>query len=111
MRIHILRKGRRDLGTRIPAAAKNKLSRVFPPSRNSKARIAFMDDEDFIRRTLELAQQGLGLTSPGAMVGAVIVRDGQVIGEGFYTYDLVRHAEIIALEQAGEAARGATMYT
>src|SRR6058998_2654822 len=70
-----------------------------------------MNDLTYMRRALDLADQGAGLTSPGAMVGAVIVRDGQVIGEGFYTYDLVRHAEIIALEQAGEAARGATMYT
>src|SRR5206468_7496911 len=60
---------------------------------------------------LELAEHGAGLTSPGAMVGAVIVKDGAVIGEGFYTWDGVRHAEIIALEQAGAAAGGATVYT
>ena len=70
-----------------------------------------MSDELYIRRSLELAEQGLGLTSPGAMVGAVIVRDGMVVGEGFYTYDAGRHAEIIALDQAGTAARGATVYT
>src|SRR5207247_9360018 len=58
-----------------------------------------------------LAEQGAGLTSPGAMVGAVIVKDGTVIGEGFYMWDGIRHAEIIALEQAGAAARGATLYT
>src|SRR5262249_34000348 len=44
-------------------------------------------------------------------VGAVIVNDGQVVGEGCYTYDGIRHAEVIALEQAGEKARGATVYT
>jgi len=70
-----------------------------------------MTDETYIRRSLELAEKGLGLTSPGAMVGAVIVKDGQIIGEGFYTYDGVRHAEVVALEQAGAAARGATVYT
>jgi diaminohydroxyphosphoribosylaminopyrimidine deaminase/5-amino-6-(5-phosphoribosylamino)uracil reductase len=70
-----------------------------------------MSDEDCIRQTLELAKQGLALTSPGVMVGAVIVKDGRIVGEGFYTYDGVRHAEVIALEQAGEAARGATVYT
>src|SRR5262245_34556555 len=70
-----------------------------------------MDDETYIRRTLELAQKGRGLTSPGAMVGAVIVKNGQIISEGFYTYDGVRHAEVIALEQAGDAARGAIVYT
>jgi diaminohydroxyphosphoribosylaminopyrimidine deaminase/5-amino-6-(5-phosphoribosylamino)uracil reductase len=45
------------------------------------------------------------------MVGAVIVKDGKVVGEGFYTYDGVNHAETIALKQAGAAARGATVYT
>src|SRR6059036_1691383 len=70
-----------------------------------------MNDTAYIRRTFELAEQGAGLTSPGAMVGAVIVKHGAVIGEGFYTWDGVRHAEIIALEQAGAAAGGATVYT
>ena len=70
-----------------------------------------MDDLTYIRRALELAEKGAGLASPGAMVGAVIVTNGEIIGEGFYTYDGVRHAEIIALEQAGAAARGATVYT
>src|SRR5215468_6431905 len=70
-----------------------------------------MDDETYIRRTLELAEKGRGLTSPGAMVGAVIVKDGRIVGEGFYTYDGIRHAEKIALQQAGDAARGATVYT
>jgi diaminohydroxyphosphoribosylaminopyrimidine deaminase/5-amino-6-(5-phosphoribosylamino)uracil reductase len=70
-----------------------------------------MDDETYIRRTFELAEKGLGLTSPGAMVGAVIVKDGRIRGEGFYTYDGIRHAEVLALEQAGDAARGSTVYT
>src|SRR3989441_8867115 len=70
-----------------------------------------MNDLTYMRRALDLADQGAGLTSPGAMVGAVIVKDGAVIGEGFYTWDSIRHAEIIALEQAGAAARGATVYT
>lgn len=70
-----------------------------------------MDDSTYIRRTLELAQRGAGLTSPGAMVGAVIVKDDRIIGEGFYTYDGLHHAETIALKQAGAAAHGATVYT
>jgi diaminohydroxyphosphoribosylaminopyrimidine deaminase/5-amino-6-(5-phosphoribosylamino)uracil reductase len=70
-----------------------------------------MSDEQYIRRALELAGKGEGLTSPGVMVGAVIVKEGHVIGEGFYTYDGVRHAEVMALEQAGAAARGSTVYT
>jgi diaminohydroxyphosphoribosylaminopyrimidine deaminase/5-amino-6-(5-phosphoribosylamino)uracil reductase len=67
--------------------------------------------QDYIRRTLELAEKGVGLTSPGVMVGCVIVKDGRIVGEGFYTYDGIRHAEVIALEQAGPAARGSTVYT
>jgi len=70
-----------------------------------------MTNENYIRRTLELAEKGRGLTSPGAMVGAVIVKDRLIVGEGFYTYDGIRHAEVIALEQAGESARGSTVYT
>jgi len=65
----------------------------------------------FARRSLELAQQGGGLASPNPLVGCVIVsRDGRVVGEGSYTFDGVTHAEVIALEQAGEASRGGTAY-
>lgn len=70
-----------------------------------------MDDTIYIRRTLQLAEKGAGLTSPNPMVGAMIVKDGRVLGGAFYTYDGLKHAEIIALEQAGTAARGATVYT
>jgi diaminohydroxyphosphoribosylaminopyrimidine deaminase / 5-amino-6-(5-phosphoribosylamino)uracil reductase len=70
-----------------------------------------MSDLTYMLRALELAEQGVALASPGAMVGAVIVKNEQVIGEGFYTYDGIRHAEILALEQAGSAAREATVYT
>ncbi len=55
--------------------------------------------------------QGIGLTSPNPCVGAVIVDDnGNVVGSGSHTYDGVKHAEILAIEQAGEKARGATLY-
>ena len=67
-------------------------------------------DQAFLRRALELAQTGEGLTSPNPMVGAVVVRDGRICGEGSYTYDGLRHAELLALEQAGDAARGSTLY-
>jgi diaminohydroxyphosphoribosylaminopyrimidine deaminase/5-amino-6-(5-phosphoribosylamino)uracil reductase len=69
------------------------------------------DDSTWVRRALELAEKGAGLTSPGVMVGAVVVKDGVVVGEGFYTYDGVRHAEVTALEKAGAEARGSTVYT
>ncbi|HUJ96417.1 MAG TPA: bifunctional diaminohydroxyphosphoribosylaminopyrimidine deaminase/5-amino-6-(5-phosphoribosylamino)uracil reductase RibD, partial [Terriglobales bacterium] len=68
-------------------------------------------DELYLRRALDLARQGIGLTSPNPAVGAVIVDDsGKVLGEGFHTYEGVKHAEILALEQAGQNAGGATLY-
>jgi diaminohydroxyphosphoribosylaminopyrimidine deaminase / 5-amino-6-(5-phosphoribosylamino)uracil reductase len=67
-------------------------------------------DAVFMDRALELAARGIALTSPNPLVGAVLVRDGQVVGEGFHTYDGLRHAEIVALQAAGESARGATLY-
>src|ERR1700757_1146186 len=67
-------------------------------------------DAAFMDRALALAARGVALTSPNPLVGAVLVRDGRVVGEGFHTYDGVRHAEIIALEAAREFAKGATLY-
>ena len=68
-------------------------------------------DEDFLRRAWELARQGIGLTSPNPNVGAVIVDEhGEVVGSGTHRYDGVKHAEVLALEQAGAKARGATLY-
>ena len=69
-----------------------------------------MIDTDYMRLALDLARKGKGLTSPGAMVGAVVVNDAKIVGEGFYTYDGVQHAEILALQQAGTSARGSTVY-
>jgi diaminohydroxyphosphoribosylaminopyrimidine deaminase / 5-amino-6-(5-phosphoribosylamino)uracil reductase len=68
-------------------------------------------DEFFLQRALDLARQGVGLASPNPHVGAVIVdAQGSIVGTGTYTYDGVKHAEILALEQAGESARGSTLY-
>ena len=64
----------------------------------------------FYERALELAERGRGKTGHRPVVGAVVVRDGEIVGEGWYEDALVRHAEPIALEQAGEKARGATLY-
>ena len=62
-------------------------------------------------RALELAQQGVGQVSPGPLVGCVIVSaSGEVVGEGFYVFEDVKHAETIALASAGEKARGGTAY-
>jgi diaminohydroxyphosphoribosylaminopyrimidine deaminase/5-amino-6-(5-phosphoribosylamino)uracil reductase len=59
---------------------------------------------------LALARRGEALAGPNPMVGAVLVRRGHIVGEGFHSYDGLRHAEIIALAAAGKAARGATLY-
>src|SRR6266545_3867320 len=68
-------------------------------------------DEKFLRQALELARRGIGLTAPNPNVGAVIVNNrGEVVGTGTHTYDGVKHAEVLALEHAGEKARGATLY-
>jgi diaminohydroxyphosphoribosylaminopyrimidine deaminase / 5-amino-6-(5-phosphoribosylamino)uracil reductase len=61
-------------------------------------------------RALTLANRGLALAHPNPRVGAVIVKNGKVVGEGFHTYDGLIHAERIALERAGAKARGATLY-
>src|SRR5580704_855336 len=63
-----------------------------------------------MKRALELAASGAGAVSPNPMVGAVIVRDGEVVGEGHHLFHLVRHAESYALDAAGDRARGATLY-
>jgi diaminohydroxyphosphoribosylaminopyrimidine deaminase/5-amino-6-(5-phosphoribosylamino)uracil reductase len=64
----------------------------------------------FMQHALALARKGTGLTSPNPMVGCVIVREGQIVGEGFHQYEWRDHAEIVALKSAGEKARGATLY-
>ncbi len=69
-------------------------------------------DLRMMQRALALSARGIGQVSPSPLVGCVITReaDGAVLGEGFYLYDKVKHAETIALEHAGEFAHGATAY-
>jgi len=68
-------------------------------------------DEQHMRRALELARAGVGLVSPNPAVGAVVVdASGREVGAGTHTYEGVKHAEVLALEQAGNAARGGTLY-
>lgn len=68
------------------------------------------EDHGHMARALRLAQRGLYSTSPNPRVGCVIVRDGQVVGEGWHQRAGEPHAEVLALRQAGGAARGATVY-
>jgi diaminohydroxyphosphoribosylaminopyrimidine deaminase/5-amino-6-(5-phosphoribosylamino)uracil reductase len=66
---------------------------------------------DYMKRALELAREAIGLSSPNPPVGAVVVKDGQIVGEGHTLPPGQAHAEVIALRQAGERARGAALYT
>jgi diaminohydroxyphosphoribosylaminopyrimidine deaminase/5-amino-6-(5-phosphoribosylamino)uracil reductase len=63
-----------------------------------------------LERALELAERGRGTTSPNPIVGAVVVREGEVVGEGWHERAGGPHGEVVALAQAGERARGATLY-
>jgi diaminohydroxyphosphoribosylaminopyrimidine deaminase/5-amino-6-(5-phosphoribosylamino)uracil reductase len=67
-------------------------------------RNALMDE------ALELARRGAGRTSPNPAVGAVLANGNEIVGRGFHTYAQVKHAEILALDEAGQRARGATLY-
>src|SRR5215207_5502227 len=74
------------------------------------ARSAAPEDGAWMRRALALAERGWGQTAPNPLVGAVVVRDGVVVGEGWHAHFGGPHAEIEALRAAGERARGATLY-
>jgi len=68
-------------------------------------------DKQYLEEALALAARGRALASPNPMVGSVVTDSGGAkLGEGFHTYEGVKHAEVLALEQAGEAARGGTLY-
>lgn len=64
----------------------------------------------YLQQALALARQGESLASPNPLVGAIVVQGDEVVGRGFHTFAGVKHAEILALEQAGDRARGATVY-
>jgi len=67
-------------------------------------------DESWMQRALELAERGRGAVEPNPLVGAVVVRDGVAVGEGWHERFGGPHAEVVALAAAGAAARGATLY-
>ncbi len=69
-----------------------------------------VNDAAHMQRALQLAKATLGVTSPNPQVGCVLAHENIVVGEGAHRYDLRDHAEIAALKQAGEQARGATAY-
>jgi diaminohydroxyphosphoribosylaminopyrimidine deaminase/5-amino-6-(5-phosphoribosylamino)uracil reductase len=68
------------------------------------------EEEDLLRRTFELALRGKGKTAPNPMVGALVVRDGEIVGRGFHSRAGGPHAEVVALQDAGERSRGASLF-
>jgi diaminohydroxyphosphoribosylaminopyrimidine deaminase / 5-amino-6-(5-phosphoribosylamino)uracil reductase len=64
----------------------------------------------YMQRATSLARKATGLASPNPLVGCVLVREGQIVGEGFHRYDWRDHAEVVAIKSAGEKARGSTLY-
>ena len=77
---------------------------------NTPASARDREDRAWMRRALALAERGWGQTAPNPMVGAVVVRDGVAVGKGFHAKFGEAHAEVVALADAGERARGATVY-
>ena len=69
-----------------------------------------MTDKDYMERAIKLAAMGIGWTNPNPMVGAVIVKDGRIIGEGYHHKCGQLHAERDAFEGCKEDAKGATIY-
>src|SRR5688500_18975168 len=64
----------------------------------------------YMAEALALAAKGAGQTSPNPAVGAIVVRDGEIVGRGFHVWSQMSHAEVEALKEAGDKARGATIY-
>ena len=69
-----------------------------------------MNDEYFMKIALDLAKKGIGFTNPNPLVGAVIVKDGKIIGKGYHEKYGKNHAEVNALNNAVENVKDATMY-
>lgn len=85
---------------------------LFPPlpASSPESEVGTDGDRRMMRRCLELAQQALGQTAPNPLVGAVVVQDGQILGEGFHPGAGQPHAEVFALRAAGDRPPGATVY-
>src|SRR5579862_9042917 len=79
------------------------------PVRRKKSHMSD-NERTWMLRALELAERGRGHVEPNPLVGAVVVRDGQIVGEGWHQRFGEAHGEIHALEAAGDAARGSTLY-
>jgi diaminohydroxyphosphoribosylaminopyrimidine deaminase/5-amino-6-(5-phosphoribosylamino)uracil reductase len=84
--------------------------RKRPKENNVNEPTYMAEDEKWMKLALHLAEKGRGRTSPNPMVGAVLVKNNKVVGEGYHSKAGEAHAEIIALRQAGEQAQGTTLY-
>jgi diaminohydroxyphosphoribosylaminopyrimidine deaminase/5-amino-6-(5-phosphoribosylamino)uracil reductase len=82
----------------------------IPACSFSNPSIRRQDDLYFLDLALELAAKGEGQVRPNPLVGALVVKNGIVVGQGFHRYEGVKHAEVLALEEAGQLAKGATVY-
>uniref|UniRef100_UPI004024DBC7 bifunctional diaminohydroxyphosphoribosylaminopyrimidine deaminase/5-amino-6-(5-phosphoribosylamino)uracil reductase RibD n=1 Tax=Megasphaera sp. TaxID=2023260 RepID=UPI004024DBC7 len=69
-----------------------------------------MEPAEYMKKALELAKTALGYTTPNPAVGCVIVKDGEIVGTGYHHKAGTPHAEVWALREAGERAKGATVY-
>lgn len=75
-----------------------------------KLKLGNLEDEKYIKRCFELAERGRGRVEPNPLVGSVLVKNGKIIGEGWHQYFGGSHAEVEAFNNAGEEAKGATLY-
>jgi diaminohydroxyphosphoribosylaminopyrimidine deaminase/5-amino-6-(5-phosphoribosylamino)uracil reductase len=87
----------------------------FRSTPNASLILSLQDEDrrmtiDYMREALDLARRGIALASPNPMVGALVVHDGEIVGRGFHTWEGVKHAEAVALEEAGHRAAGSTVY-
>ena len=82
----------------------------MPEAPQNPSGIPATDETRWMELALDLARQGVGLASPNPTVGCVIVHDNRIVGRGFHQYARRDHAEVVALAEAGNAARGATAY-
>lgn len=83
---------------------------IHPASRKGVFIFFMVEKENYMRQAIELSKYGLGTTSPNPNVGCIIVRDDRVVGRGYHAFAGGPHAEVVALKEAGDLARGAEVY-
>lgn len=83
---------------------------ISPPFFLSETSSRRESDLYFLDLALAVAAKGEGQVTPNPLVGAIVVKNGTVVGQGFHRYEGIKHAEVLALEEAGHLAKGATVY-